>query len=318
MMEDQVIGAFLLGAAVMLIFNLTASPFGLSNFLTAPASAPAEFCAKASFQLIAMTASVLAAAYQLDDGAVGRTMAWLLIVTLAFPSGMHLNPSVSVAFWTAGKLPFSSMLAKLAAQAAAGVASAALVSLAPPDLHAAIGAVSPVTTDLILAFLIEAGATALMVLMVLICAEIFAGPHPQSMVVATLAIAIGLCTGGCTDPAGALAFAVFSSTYTHFVEIFVCGTLLGAAIGGLTFAYIVSPFLPKPQPLRSAHSKGAAADGASLNRISSPAPTKAAPATSSSAAKARAAKSPARTPTAKSPSTKSPKLTVVRKRGSKK
>ena len=198
-MDDQVVGAFLLGAAVMLIFNVTASPYGLSKFLTAPASAPAEFCAKLSFQVVSMTASLLAAAYQLDGGAVGRSTAWVLIVILAFPSGMHLNPSVSVSFWTAGKLPFSAMLAKLPAQAAAGIASAALISLAPSDLHSAIGAPLPVTTDLILAFLIEAAATALTMIMILTCADTFAGPHPQSMVVASLAIAIGFFTGGCTD-----------------------------------------------------------------------------------------------------------------------
>jgi glycerol uptake facilitator-like aquaporin len=281
---------------------------------------------KSLFQAIAMVTGLAVLQYKLEQPVVNYSVAWLLIVAMAYPCQQHLNPSVSVSFYSAGVISARTCIAKLFNQFLAAALCGFLLAGLPKDFHridingrgiAAPGPFAP--KDGLKSFAVEAAASAGMVLVVLVASRVFAKQptkHAEAATVATLVLALGHATKASTDPAGALAAALFtrmkSDKFTPFAINFVLASLVGAAIGGLVFRLLLAGRLPEPPPPPP---PPPTASGSAAKKKSTPAAAEKKPAKApkaspakkkaSPAPVARAAASPAKA-RGKSPATKSP------------
>ena len=197
-----------------------------------------EAVGSAAFKFAANGVAILAAYYQLSSE--HATMAslvavWVLIVTLAFPSGGHLNPAVTAGFCIAGQLPLLNAVLYVGGQllgCAFGMES--LRVLAPSSLQGVIQPPQP-SGAVLPAFIREVAFTSLNVLLGLSCGMFgkYAPPVTASLVLVLIS------SSACMDASGAFAAAFFSRQFLH-LEVYWVGGLLGAVLGGLMHSLLSS------------------------------------------------------------------------------
>ena len=217
----------------------------IAPYRKAPFDVDSEAKAKGLFQLVCMAMPLVGAQYGLAPGLIGPGVAWLCIILIAYPSTMHLNPSVTICFYCVKLVPsLSAVGGKVAAQFAAAAAVGTLFAFLAP------GSASPppVPADLLSAGALEALGTALTMLLVLTAMKLCQSKVVESVVVATGAIAIGLATGTSTDPANQIAHLAHaggeSASGMAFVVHYILASWLGAATAGVIFdrtAHLVLP-----------------------------------------------------------------------------
>src|SRR4051812_2451891 len=70
-----------------------------------------------------------------------------MIYTFGDVSGAHLNPAVTIGFWTAGRLPGPMVLPFIGAQTLGAVSASAVLKFLFPS-HSTLGATLPAGTDM--------------------------------------------------------------------------------------------------------------------------------------------------------------------------
>lgn len=176
---------------------------------------------------------------------LGLAAAWFLAVL--FPillfigeSGAHLNPVVTLALATSGRVAWHEVPAYVLGQVAGAFvgSGAVLASLGPFDR---LGATVPTQGDVLRAFPAEFCFTAALVAAVFLLSDRGEGPVrwrlllPPS-VVAVATYFIGPWTGSSLNPARTLAPAILSGTYT---DLWVY--LTAVPLGALTVAAVWRP-----------------------------------------------------------------------------
>ncbi len=175
----------------------------------------AEFVGTAILVLVGPGAAMVAASTH-AFGQTGVALAFGLVVTMlvaAFgtTSGAHVNPAVTVAFWSVRRFPGRAVLPYVAAQCAGAVAaSLALRWLLGPVGR--LGATVP-ALDVGRAFAVEAGYSAILALVIFAVATDERVPRsvPPFVIGATVfagALVTGPLTGGSFNPARSLGPAV--------------------------------------------------------------------------------------------------------------
>jgi aquaporin Z len=157
-------------------------------------------------------------------------------------SGAHINPVVTLAFWTQGKVHPHDVVGYLLAQLSGAIAGAAIVRLLWQH-HAtvlAVGATAPGHgLNDIEAALVEALMTAILVLTIL-----FMTSSPRTarwtplvlwLLIATLVWRGATYTGTSLNPARSLGPALIAPMWSHY-WVYVAGPLLGGAIAVAVFA----------------------------------------------------------------------------------
>jgi aquaporin Z len=170
---------------------------------------------------------------------VAPCVAVLATSPLGRASGAHLNPAVTLAFWIAGRLGPRDLQGYIAAQLAGGLAGAAAGrALLPPAVWDSIGGtVTHPAVPAATAFGLEAGMTALLVVVILTfsSSERLARLTPLAIVpVLTAIIWLGSpSTGASINPARsegpAVAFADFSDLWLYLVAPSAAGLAVGLA-----------------------------------------------------------------------------------------
>jgi len=130
-----------------------------------------------------------------------------IVLALGHVSGAHVNPAVTAALWAAGRFPARSVGPYVAAQAAGAVAAGcALLALA--GAHAGdLGATLP-TVGTGTAFVLEAGMTWALVLVVLWAPAGVPVAAGAGLVVGLSALVFGPLTGASLNPARSLGPAL--------------------------------------------------------------------------------------------------------------
>lgn len=175
----------------------------------------AEFIGTGILVLVGPGAAMVAASTH-AFGHAGVALAFGLVVTLlvaafGMTSGAHVNPAVTLAFWSVRRFPGPAVLPYVAAQCAGAVAaSLALRWLLGPV--GGLGATVP-TLDLGRAFAVEAAYSAILALVILAVATDERVPRsvPPFVIGATVfagALVTGPLTGGSFNPARSLGPAV--------------------------------------------------------------------------------------------------------------
>ena len=262
-----------------------------------PNSAHVEIAAKVGFQGILTTAPLLLAYLGLSASEffVMKTLVWLCIVLIAYPTHAHLNPNISVGLWTSGTVPALTLLIKLAAECIATIAVAAVVAYLAPG-SSAITALAPADpADYLTSFGVEAASTFVLVLVVLSSGALIPERKKEAIAVASFVVAWSTFTSSaCMDPTAALANAVYSGEYAS-LEIFFLAGAAGAAAAGAVYSRFV---VPRLQPVGAkAKAPAAAAKRSARGRASTPAktpPVKTPPARGKSPPKSGAASRPKR------------------------
>lgn len=178
-------------------------------------------------------------------GHAGVALAFGLVVTLlvaAFgaTSGAHLNPAVTLAFWSAGRFPGRAVAPYVAAQCA-GAAAAALALRWLLGPVGGLGATAP-ALDLPRAFAVEAGYSAVLMLVILAVATDERVPRgvPPFVIGATVgagALVTGPLTGGSFNPARSLGPAVAGGGWTaHW--LYWAGPTLGMLAAARLYEYL--------------------------------------------------------------------------------
>jgi len=164
---------------------------------------------------------------------VMMTTVWCLIVLLAFPTGAHLNCTITTAAFAWGELPFASLIANIGAQLLGSVAAMeAIRFLAPPELHKHVGAPSPPGGDLAVGFALEVAFTFANVVAAFASADIW-GDRLKAVGTASIVVAEITIGGAQMDPSGAFAAAYFNNAWANHVEVYWGGAILGAVLAGL-------------------------------------------------------------------------------------
>ena len=175
--------------------------------------------------------------------AVGVLVAPFVALLAASPlgraSGAHLNPAVTLAFWVGGRLSARDLTGYIAAQLVGGLAGAAAGrALLPRAAWESIGGtVTHPGVPAAAAFVLEAGMTALLLVVILTFSgsERLARLTPLAIVpVLTAIIWLGSpWTGASINPARsegpALAFGDFSDLWLYLVAPSVAGLVVGLA-----------------------------------------------------------------------------------------
>lgn len=196
--------------------------------------------------LVGIGTGTIVAAYRIDgipEWLMG--FAWFLavlvpIVLFVQVSGAHLNPAVTLALATSGRIAWREVPGFWAAQFAGAFLASTVVLLTLGD-WAHLGATVPANGDLIRTFVSEAGFTALLVGTVFLLADKGEGQGRWRLLLPPSAVGlstyiIGPWTGSSLNPARTLAPAVLSGTYT---DLWVY--LAAVPIAALTVAFAWKP-----------------------------------------------------------------------------
>lgn len=163
---------------------------------------------------------------------------WLLVVFLAFPTGTHLNCTITAAAVTTGDLGFVRGLGNIAAQlAGVAVAMTAVRALAPDHLHRHLEPPSPAGGDVAWGFALEVLFTFTNVIAAFGCEDIW-GPTFKAVGTASIVVLEITLSGASMDPSGAFAGAFFTGELLHFWEIYYGAAMLGGVLAGLTWRAI--------------------------------------------------------------------------------
>lgn len=165
----------------------------------------------------------------------------IMIFGLGHLSGAHLNPAVTIAFWSARHFPAGEVGPYVLAQ----LAGAILASLALRGLFGragGLGAAHPSHVGELGALVLEAGLTA--VLMIVILAVATDTRAVGSMVAVAIGATIGLealvmgpITGASMNPARSLAPALVGGDGTD-LWLYLVGPVLGALAGAVVYRFL--------------------------------------------------------------------------------
>lgn len=136
-----------------------------------------------------------------------------MIYAVGNVSGAHLNPAVTVGFYTAGRLPGSRVLPLITAQCIGAVIAALMLKIVFPA-HETLGATEP-QIDLIRAFILELVISFMLMFVIL---NVSTGHHEKGIMagaaiggtVALAALFAGPVTGASMNPARSLGPALVS------------------------------------------------------------------------------------------------------------
>lgn len=158
-----------------------------------------------------------------------------MIYALGDVSGAHINPAVTLAFWSAGRFPGREVLPYIVAQLLGAVLASALLKMLFPQ-HATLGATLPLGPDF-RAFIIEILLTFFLMFVIITVSTgakekgITAGIAVGS-VVALEALFAGPITGASMNPARSIAPAIISG-HVHSLAVYVAAPVFGAYLGVL-------------------------------------------------------------------------------------
>lgn len=206
-----------------------------------------------TFALVAIgPGAIMVSASTHAFGHVGVALAFGLVITLAVAatghlSGAHINPAVTIGFWSVGRFPRRDVVPYVLAQAAGATAAAALLRwiLGPV---ASIGATVP-SISLDRAFVVELGYSGLLAFVIMAVATEQKSPPAVApfAIGATVfagALVAGPLTGGSFNPARSLGPAVVSGVWTtHWMywAAPIIGMLLAMRLYELIRAVNVEP-----------------------------------------------------------------------------
>ena len=165
----------------------------------------------------------------------------VMIFAVGHLSGAHLNPAVTVAFAGARHFPAREVLPYVASQVAGAVlASAALRTLF--GLEAGLGATHPDHVGQAGALVLEAGLTAvLMVVILAVATDTRAVGSLAALAIggtiALEALVMGPITGASMNPARSLAPAVVAADGAD-LWIYLVGPVVGALLGAAAYAFL--------------------------------------------------------------------------------
>ena len=153
-----------------------------------------------------------------------------MIHTVGDVSGAHLNPAVTLAFWTAKRFPGNQVLPYLGSQVTGALLASGLLRLLFPA-HATLGATLP-TGSVGQSFVLEVVLTLILMFVIL---SVSHGAKEKGLnaagaigaTVALEAMFAGPICGASMNPARSLAPAVVSGHLEH-LWIYLTATLLGA------------------------------------------------------------------------------------------
>ncbi len=176
-----------------------------------------------TFALVAIgPGAVMVAASTHAFDQVGVALAFGLVITLCVASlghvsGAHINPAVTIGFWSIGRFPARDVVPYVVAQCAGAVAASAFLRWAIGPL-ANLGATVPALA-VPQAFAVELGYSALLAFVIMGVATDDksppgVAPFAIGATVAAGALVTGPLTGGSFNPARSLGPAVVSGVWT--------------------------------------------------------------------------------------------------------
>ncbi|HVX51395.1 MAG TPA: aquaporin [Chitinophagaceae bacterium] len=163
-----------------------------------------------------------------------------MIYALGNISGAHLNPAVSIAFYLAGRFPFSSVVPYIISQLAGALMASVVLKLLFPA-NALLGATLPAGSNL-QSFVLEVLLTFFLMLVIINVATgskeqgMFAGLAIGSVVLLEAMFAGPVC-GASMNPARSLAPAVVSG-HTENLWIYLAAPVAGAAAAIPVWKYL--------------------------------------------------------------------------------
>lgn len=174
-----------------------------------------------------------------------------MIFAVGHLSGAHLNPAVTLGFWAGRHFPRREVGPYVAAQ----LAGALLASLSLRAFFGdagGLGATHPAHVGDLGATVIEAGLTAVLLVVILAVATDTRAEGSLAAVavgatIALEALVMGPITGASMNPARSLAPAIVSGDLDG-IGIYLVGPLLGALVGVALYAYLRA----SPAPIASA------------------------------------------------------------------
>jgi MIP family channel proteins len=159
-----------------------------------------------------------------------------MIYTVGEISGAHLNPAVTIGFWSARRFPGSSILPYISAQLAGALAASFTLKMLFPN-HSKLGTTLPAGSPM-QSFVLEFLLTFLLMLVIL---SVSTGAKEKGItagivvgsVIALEAMFAGPICGASMNPARSLAPALVSGATQH-LWVYLVATTLGAiaAVGG--------------------------------------------------------------------------------------
>ncbi|MEO7360399.1 MAG: aquaporin [Gemmatimonadaceae bacterium] len=214
----------------------------------------AEVIGTAILVLIGPGAAMVAASTH-AFGHAGVALAFGLVITMLVAalgtiSGAHLNPAVTIAFWSVRRFPLQSVLPYIAAQCVGAIAASfALRWILGPV--GKLGATLP-ALDLPRAFAVEAGYSA--ILAFIICAvatdERIPRSAPPFVIGATVfagALVTGPLTGGSFNPARSLGPAVASGLWEAHCLYWIA-PIIGMLFAARLYEYLRGASAPAMVP----------------------------------------------------------------------
>ena len=165
----------------------------------------------------------------------------IMIFGLGHLSGAHLNPAVTIAFWSARHFPPGEVGPYVGAQ----IVGALLASLALRGLFGlagGLGATHPEHVSDLGALVLEAGLTAVLMIVILAVATDTraVGSMAAIAIGATIgleALVMGPITGASMNPARSLAPALVGNDWTG-LWIYLIGPVVGALVGALIYQFL--------------------------------------------------------------------------------
>ncbi|MBA3582995.1 MAG: MIP family channel protein [Gemmatimonadetes bacterium] len=206
-------------------------------------------------------------------GPVGIALAFGLVIAamiyaVGHLSGAHINPAVTIGFWSIGRFPLTDVLVYTIAQSAGAVAASATLRLAIGDV-ARLGATVP-SVPVPAAFMIEALlAFALMFVIAAVATDErvvggFAG-LAVGLTVASDALFGGLLTGASMNPARSLGPALVAGAW-HSHWLYWVAPVLGMVAAAWTYEVLRPAAAPavvrRLEPPASASPPDSNAEGA--------------------------------------------------------
>ncbi len=176
-----------------------------------------------TFALVAIgPGAVMVATSTHAFGQVGIALAFGLVITLCVAatghvSGAHINPAVTIGFWSIGRFPIRDVVPYVAAQCAGAIAASGFLRWVLGPI-ANLGATIP-TLALPQAFAVEMGYSALLAFVIMGVATDdrsppAVAPFAIGATVAAGALVTGPLTGGSFNPARSLGPAVVSGVWS--------------------------------------------------------------------------------------------------------
>ncbi len=165
----------------------------------------------------------------------------VMIFSLGHLSGAHLNPAVTLAFSSARHFPHAEVAPYIAAQFAGAIlASLSLRGLF--GLSGGLGATHPAYVGDVGALVLEAGLTAILMIVILAVATDTRAVGSMAAVaiggtIALEALVMGPITGASMNPARSLAPAVVGGDITD-LWIYLAGPVSGALAGAVIYTFL--------------------------------------------------------------------------------